>query len=211
MKKGFSFYPGRRKVSFRKGPSGHLRQDPSEEAMELKRRRLPPNTSPAQSQDTVKANALTTVMQRGGDRSDRQEVMGEYVLQFGKYRGKTFCWLLENDVGYVMYLFSKVEQEESEGTFNPQGHSKDSLLSLLEYAGTFQEIRDLRAYLMSRKPAAPLASEGDNVVGFGGPLELPEARGLKTTRSGAAFCFWVIVQCMFQGDVTKTMRRTSTD
>jgi hypothetical protein len=55
----------------------------------------------------------------------------------------------------------------AEGAFNPQGHSKDSLLSFLVYARSFQEIQDLRNYMISRKPAEPVASEGDNIVGFG--------------------------------------------
>lgn len=138
MKRGFSFYPGRLTVSFRRGPSGHLRQDPSVAAMELKRRPSP--TFPAQSQEAVKTKSLATVVGRGGDRTDKLEVMGEYVLQFGKYKGQTFRWLLENDVGYTIYLFNKVEQEESEGTFNPEGHSKDSLLSFLDYASKISRI-----------------------------------------------------------------------
>lgn len=165
MKKGFSFFPGRVTVSFRKGPSGHLRQDPSEAAMDLKRRPSP--TFPAQSQEVVRANALASVTQRGGDRTIRHEVMSEYVLQFGKYKGQTYRWLLENDMGYTIYLFNKVEQEESEGTFNPEGHSKESLLSFLDYAGAFKEIKDLQEYLKSKKPAEPVLSEGDNTVGFG--------------------------------------------
>ncbi|KAL7370725.1 hypothetical protein ABVT39_009328 [Epinephelus coioides] len=123
--------------------------------------------SPPQRHDLVRTNALTAVLQRGGDVSDRQEVMGEYMLQFGKYKGKPYRWLLENDVGYTIYLINKVEEEERAGTFNPQGNSKDSLLSFLDYARSFQEIEDLREYLLSRKPAPPVSSEGDNVVGFG--------------------------------------------
>ncbi|KAK9523325.1 hypothetical protein VZT92_019724 [Zoarces viviparus] len=61
----------------------------------------------------------------------------------------------------------KVEEEERDGTFNPHGNSKDSLLSFLDYSRSFQEIEELREYLFSRKPAPPVASEGDNVVGFG--------------------------------------------
>ncbi|XP_039474099.1 uncharacterized protein LOC116319711 [Oreochromis aureus] len=34
---------------------------------------------------------------RGGDASDMKEVQGEYILQFGKYKGKSFQWLLENE------------------------------------------------------------------------------------------------------------------
>lgn len=77
-----------------------------------------------QRHDLLRTDALTVVFQRGGDVSDRLEVMGEYVLQFGRYKGKSFRWLLENDVGYTLYLFS-------------------------------------------REPAPPVASEGDNIVGFG--------------------------------------------
>ncbi|CAL8392486.1 unnamed protein product [Arctogadus glacialis] len=63
--------------------------------------------------------------------------------------------------------FSIVDEEERAGTFNPQEHSKDSLLSSLDYARSFQEIQDLRIYLISRKPTEPVASERDNIVGFG--------------------------------------------
>ena len=56
-----------------------------------------------------------------------------------------------------MYLMKKVDEEERAGTFNPQGHSKDSLLSSLDYARSFQEIQDLRNYLISRKPTEPVA------------------------------------------------------
>ena len=123
--------------------------------------------SSAQNQTLVKTNALTVVFLRGGDVSDQQEVMGEYLLQFGKYKNKSFKWLLENDVGYIIYLINKVEKEEQDGSFNPQGNSKDSLLSFLQYARGFEEIEDLRRYLLSRKPAPAVASEGDNTVGFG--------------------------------------------
>lgn len=99
--------------------------------------------------------------------SDEQEVLGEYVLQFGKYKGRSFRWLLENDIGYTIYLQKKVEEEEKAGTFNPEGHSKDSLLSFIRYAGGFKEMNDLRQYLSSRKPAPSVSSEGDNLVGFG--------------------------------------------
>ena len=144
-----------------------FRSDPSSEAMRIKHNPGLQVNSPAEKHELVKTSARTVVIQRGGDVSDRQEVMGEYLLQFGKYQGKSFKWLLENDVGYTIYLMKKVDDEERAGTFNPQGHSKDSLLSFLDYARSFQEIQDLRNYMISRKPAEPVASEGDNIVGFG--------------------------------------------
>ncbi|KAL7370082.1 hypothetical protein ABVT39_018532 [Epinephelus coioides] len=195
MKKSFSFFPGRMTVSFRKGPSGHLQQDPSDEAMRIKKNPSLQDKSPPQRHDLVRTNALTAVLQRGGDVSDRQEVMGEYVLQFGKYKGKPYRWLLENDVGYTIYLINKVEEEERAGTFNPQGNSKDSLLSFLDYARSFQEIEDLREYLLSRKPAPPVSSEGDNVVGFGARAKHTWRQIWESREDGYA-AFIVRVKCV---------------
>ena len=76
-------------------------------------------------------------------------------------------WLLENDVGYTLYLINKVEQEQTAGQFNPAGHSKDSLLSFLEYTKGFKDIEDLRMYLKKRPAAPVVAYEDDNLVGFG--------------------------------------------
>lgn len=91
----------------------------------------------------MESNARTMVLQRGGDVSDRQEVLGEYVLQFGKYKGKCFQWLRGNDVGYILSLMKKVDQEEKAGQFNPGGPSKESLLYFLKYCRTFKVIVDL--------------------------------------------------------------------
>ncbi len=100
--------------------------------------------------------------------SDRQEVLlGEYVLQCGKYNGKSFRWLLENDVGYTIFLTKKVEEEERAGQFKPEGPKKDSLFSFLEYSRSFQEIEDLIKYLAGRSVAPPVRNEDDNLVGFG--------------------------------------------
>ncbi|XP_028424012.1 uncharacterized protein LOC114548327 [Perca flavescens] len=121
--------------------------------------------------------------------------MGEYVLQFGKYKGKLFRWLLENDVGYTIYLMKKVEEEERDGTLNPQGHNKDSLLSFLDYARSFQEIRDLREYLASRLPAPPVASEGDNTVGFGARAK-DTWRQIWESRADGYAAFIVGVKCI---------------
>lgn len=161
------FFPGKVKVSFRKGPSGHLRRDPSEEAKRIKDNPLLQDKSAPRREELVRIDARSVVLQRGGDVSDRQEVFGEYILQFGKYRGKSFRWLLENDVGYTLYLSSKVEAEEQAGQFNPEGPSKDSLISFLEYARSFKEIEDLKQYLSQRPDPVPVLTEDDNIVGFG--------------------------------------------
>ncbi|XP_048858573.1 uncharacterized protein LOC125726320 [Brienomyrus brachyistius] len=154
------------KVSFRRGPSGHLRQDPSDEARRIKDNPSLRDKSAPQREQVVKENASSIVFMRGGDISDKQEVLGEYVLQFGKYKGKSFRWLLENDVGYTLYLIRKVEDEKA-GQFNPEGPKKDNLLSFLEYVRGFQEIVDLIHYLAGRSTPPPVKSEDENLVGFG--------------------------------------------
>ncbi|KAF4070958.1 hypothetical protein AMELA_G00279340 [Ameiurus melas] len=96
----------------------------------------------------------------------RGDVLGEYILQFGKYKGKSFWWLVENDIGYTLYLSIKVDEEEQAGQFNPDGRCKESLLSFLEYSRCFKEIEDLRRYLSERSDPVPVLLDDDNVVGF---------------------------------------------
>lgn len=160
-------FPGKVKVTFRRGPTGYLRQDPSEEAKRIKDNPDLQDKSAPQREEKVKDNARSIVFMRGGDVSDRQEVLGEYILQFGKYKGKSFRWLLENDVGYTVYLFKKVEEEERAGQFKAEGPKKDSLLSFLEYGRSFKEIKDLLKYLAERSVAPTALIEADNLVGFG--------------------------------------------
>lgn len=152
---------------FRKGPAGFLLQDPSEEARRIRDTPALQDKSPPQAESQVRERALAVVRQRGGDASDRTEVLGEYVLQFGKYKGKTFRWLLENDVGYSLYLIKSVQREESEGISVSQGHGKDSLQSFLSFALSFREIQSLRGYVASGVGAAPAPSDDDETVGFG--------------------------------------------
>ena len=63
-------------------------------------------------------------------------MLGEHVLQVGKFRGQTFRWCLENAVGYSAYLVHASMSETSD---------KSSLLlnkaSFREYAMTFPEMR----------------------------------------------------------------------
>ncbi|KAJ8364727.1 hypothetical protein SKAU_G00135580 [Synaphobranchus kaupii] len=166
--KRLTFFPGRMKVCFRRGASGFLQQDPSDQAKRIKDNPALQDKSPPQKEELVKNNARTVVLQRGGDLSDKQEVLGEYIIQFGKYKGKSFRWLLENDVGYTLYLIKKVDQEEKAGVFKPEGHSKASLLSFLEYSRSHQEIEDLLKYVSSQQPPALTpSSEDDNLVSFG--------------------------------------------
>ncbi|TWW62937.1 hypothetical protein D4764_04G0015840 [Takifugu flavidus] len=112
----FAFFPGKLWVVFRKGPLGFLLQEPSDEA------------------------------KRRGDPSDKMEVQGDYVLQFGKYKGKSFRWLLQNDVGSTVYLIKNVQSEE---------------------AAVSKEIQALLTYEAGRGDGVTASSEDDQLVGFG--------------------------------------------
>ncbi|TWW54433.1 hypothetical protein D4764_0142770 [Takifugu flavidus] len=137
MQKQFTFFPGKLRVVFRKGPLGFLLQEPSDEA------------------------------KRRGDPSDKMEVLGDYVLQFGKYKGKSFRWLLQNDVGSTVYLIKNVQSEEAAGLCMADSHSKDSLQSFVSYALSFQEIQALLTYEAGRGDGVTASSEDDQLVGFG--------------------------------------------
>jgi len=166
MERKFSFFPGKINVVFRKGPRGFLRQDPIDAAKLLKDNASLQDKSAPLREDVVKQHALTVVRQRGGDVSDRTEVLGEYSLQFGKYKGKSFRWLLENDVGYTVYLLKHREKEEAAGVCTTEGHKKASLLSFVDYARSFEELTSLLRF-ESEKATFPAASEDDQLVGFG--------------------------------------------
>lgn len=167
MQKKMMFFPGRICVVFRKGPLGFLLQEPSKEARRIKDDPTQQDKSVAMREDLVRQNALIVVRQRGGDASDRAEVLGDYILQFGKYKGKAFRWLLENDVGYTMYLIKNLRKEEASGICMSEGHGKDSLQSFVNYALSFGEIQSLLAYEASGVGVAAASSEDDQLVGFG--------------------------------------------
>ncbi|XP_056900044.1 uncharacterized protein LOC130531887 [Takifugu flavidus] len=95
------------------------------------------------------------------------EVLGDYVLQFGKYKGKSFRWLLQNDVGYTVYLIKNGQNEEAAGLCMTDSHSKDSLQSFVSYALSFQEIQALLTYDGRRGDGVTASSEDDQLVGFG--------------------------------------------
>ena len=103
-KKVFSLYPRRVVVVFRKGSHGYLLQDATEEAKRWKDPSVSLKDKSAPMKDEhMRARAVTEVRDRGGDVSDQTEVLGEYTLQFGKYKGKLFRWLLENDVPHQTF------------------------------------------------------------------------------------------------------------
>lgn len=62
--------------------------------------------------------------------------MGEYIMQFGGYRGKSFRWMLENYLGYAIYIAHDVAKEKPNKS--PLGLNK---AAFREYAESFEEVR----------------------------------------------------------------------
>lgn len=65
-----------------------------------------------------------------------------------------------------MYLIKNLQKEEASGIPMAEGHSKDSLLSVVNYALSFEEIQSLLTYEASGVGVVAASSEDDQLVGF---------------------------------------------
>ena len=81
------------------------------------RRQGPPSASRVKLPARVREEARARLSQKGGNPLVLEEMLAEYELQLGQYRGQTFRWLLENDVGYACAIIASHEKErEGEST-----------------------------------------------------------------------------------------------
>ncbi len=72
------------------------------------------NPTPGRSWPAARVKEEAIARVAGGDPSNHQLVLSESALQFGQYRGKSFKWLLSNDIGYLTMVLA-VHQQEREG------------------------------------------------------------------------------------------------
>uniref|UniRef100_A0A671Y9X0 Pyrin domain-containing protein n=1 Tax=Sparus aurata TaxID=8175 RepID=A0A671Y9X0_SPAAU len=91
-----------------KTSSGELETEPLQEALKIAADQFPLKATgqggPLKKPEEVKADAEARVRSEGGDPSNKRLVLSRFIIQFGKYKGQTFKWLLENDVGYAAYV-----------------------------------------------------------------------------------------------------------
>ena len=52
----------------------------------------------------VKRAAVESVRVMGGNTNDEVSVLGQYEVQLGVFKGKTFKWLVEHGLGYAAWL-----------------------------------------------------------------------------------------------------------
>lgn len=102
---------------------------------------VPPRTAQRPFLDalSVSSNARLMVKALGGPAAvkERQNVLAMHVLQFGKYKGQTFKWLLENDLGWVTGVVAVFECKDKEIPNNPHSANK---FRLVEYVRMFPEV-----------------------------------------------------------------------
>ncbi|XP_068581262.1 uncharacterized protein [Cebidichthys violaceus] len=106
------------------------------------------------------------VVAGGGDCGDTKLVLSRHEIQFGKYRGQIFHWLLSNDVGFLIVVLASHHQERESGDLDtsPIKQNKDALS---RYARLFPCIMSA---IQQRRVSDGSSSEGaldSSWVGFG--------------------------------------------
>ncbi|KAM8740931.1 uncharacterized protein AB9X84_018452 isoform 2-T2 [Acanthopagrus schlegelii] len=91
---------------------------PSEEARALSNT----GSGRAKPKEEVLAEATTFVTGHGGDPADRLLVLAYCQLHFGMFQGQRFRWLLENSLGYAVYLLHSISKETVQA--NPLSKNK---------------------------------------------------------------------------------------
>lgn len=112
------------------------------------------------------AEASTFVSTNGGDLSDQFLVLAHCKLQFGKYQGQRFRWLLENSLGYAVYLVLSISNEKAQTT--PLSENKQLFL---QYTSHIKEMaEEAEKYKRKQEMQAEARATGDQgclMVEFG--------------------------------------------
>lgn len=139
-----------------KKPTGELETNPSQEALKISADQWPSRNAgnrnpPPKTASEVEAEAKARVLSEGGDPSNRRLILSRFMIQFGKYQGQRFKWLLENDVAYAVYVVATHQKErEHNKDQNPWMANKDSLT---QYAIAYADVlKGVRLYWIKNGP-----------------------------------------------------------
>ena len=105
--------------------------------------------TPCLSEDDVKKKAIASVKAKGGDIGKEVNVLGQYELQFGLFRGKTFKWLLENGLGYAGWLVDNMRNETA--TTAPLSKNKHAFKKYITSFKEGQSVVQLKAKERTKK------------------------------------------------------------
>ena len=132
------------------------------------RRQGPPSASRVKLPARVREEARARVAKGGGNPNVWEEMLAESEIQFGQYRGKTFRWLLENDVGYtcsiIVYHGRERERESGDPSQTPLMVQKDALTS---YARLFTPMVAAIARRRLCEGSRSVRGVDDTELGFG--------------------------------------------
>ena len=113
--------------SVRLKPTGEPVLYPTQEAKRVAMDNSRRSFSQALPQDAVHAQAERVLRQEGVVNPSLVDIRAQYELQFGKYRGRTFLWLAENDLGYAGYLIASMKKEGGSTPDTSLGNNKAQL------------------------------------------------------------------------------------
>lgn len=94
---------------FKRDSFGALRFDYSDEAKMFKSN----NTSRCLQPSVVRERAVKAVLQQGGDTEDALAILGQHTIQWGRFRSKTFKWMIENGLGYCGWFVDSMRNEKA--------------------------------------------------------------------------------------------------
>ncbi|XP_077956268.1 uncharacterized protein LOC144405586 [Gasterosteus aculeatus] len=157
--------------TFRRAPNGTILLKASPAAQALFTRQPPSAQAPyrAKKPEEVDSEAWAHVVSEGGDTANAALVLSRWKVQFGRYQGRTFHWLLENDVGYSVNLVAS-HQKERERTQSeaPLMANKDAFTRYSSaYPDFVEAVRFHRAFEEARANSLQPGQEGRALVGFG--------------------------------------------
>ncbi|XP_051800730.1 uncharacterized protein LOC127532735 [Acanthochromis polyacanthus] len=152
--------------TFRRAPNGTLLLKASSEAQALGPQKASCRARPAEE---VEEEARAHVVSMGGDVTNATLVLSRWRVQFGRYQGQTFHWLLENDVGYAVNLVSSHQKErERTGSQSPLMANKDAFTRYSSgYPDFVEAVGFHRAFEEARVKSLQPGQEGQALVGFG--------------------------------------------
>ena len=99
----------------------------TEEARAITSRPRPVLNVKSFTKEQVHRQAVKEAKDKGFQDPDPFTLRGLYQIQFGKYRGQTFHWITENDIGYAVHLLCQIDSEGGNVGKNPLNDNKREL------------------------------------------------------------------------------------
>ncbi|CAL8317381.1 unnamed protein product [Merluccius merluccius] len=114
----------------------------------------------AKPKEEVTTEARNFIANNGGDPNYHFLTLAHCQLQFGMYQGQRFRWLMENSLGYTLYLLQSISKESVQA--NPLSENKQLLL---QYASQIREVKEeLEKFQKKMRMQAKARETGDQGV-----------------------------------------------